>query len=336
MQFAGFPSIESFYHVVKLVKNYPHLAQKPFKYRGKGKIHGTNASVRLSPDSFLIQSKEQIITPEKDNVGFAKWVHSQLDQWKSIKVEKEITIYGEWCGPGIQKGTAINQIPNKVFAIFAIMIGNVGFDEESGNFIEDTNQFVIEPEEIKSMLGELPKDVYILPWFGDEFEVNFLNRISLEPVINEINTLIKDVEECDPWVKSIFNISGVSEGIVYYPLVDNLQRKTFSNFAFKAKGDKHKVNSSKQAVQIDPEVAGSIEEFVSMFVTENRLEQGLTTLGGSLEMKNIGSFLKWMSSDILKESTCELEASNLQWSQVQSYIQSACRNWFLIKNKELC
>lgn len=333
MKFASFPSIESFHHVVKLSKSYPHLAKDPVSYRGKIKLHGTNAAIRVYNNDYLIQSREQIITPENDNVGFAKWVHTKLDFWKSIKHDQEITIYGEWCGPGIQKGTAIQQINNKIFVIFAVMIGTVGFNEENDNFIEDNNKMVIEPDEIKSILGNLPEDVYVLPWFGDVFEVDYLNQITLNPIVKNLNSIIENIENCDPWVKEVFGKEGICEGVVYYPL-NKTNRKSFSNFTFKAKGEKHKVTKTKEFVQIDPEVAATIEDFVTLFVTEPRLDQGLTAVGG-LDIKNIGKFLKWMGQDILKESKAELEASNLEWSDVQSYVQTACRNWFLIKNKEV-
>jgi hypothetical protein len=52
-------------------------------------------------------------------------------------------------------------------------------------------------------------------------------------------------------------------------------------------------------------------------------------------MKNMGSFLKWMNQDIIKESSAELEASNLTWEQVQKSITTAARGWFTQKNKQI-
>ena len=110
-----------------------------------------------------------------------------------------------------------------------------------------------------------------------------------------------------------------------------IKRKYFSNFAFKAKGGKHRVLKQKEAVQIDPEVVASIEEFVTLFVTEARLEQGLAEVGA--DIKKTGNFIKWFSQDVYKESVVELEASELEWSQVVKGIETAARNWYIAKCK---
>jgi hypothetical protein len=104
---------------------------------------------------------------------------------------------------------------------------------------------------------------------------------------------------------------------------------------FKAKGEKHKVVKTKEAVQVDPEVAKSIGDFVTMFVTEARCEQGLNAIGNVLDMKKTGDFLKWLSQDVLKESTAELEASQLTWEQVQKAVQVAGREWYSRKVKTI-
>ncbi len=337
MNFAGFPSIEGFVNIVKLVEAYPHLAAQPFTYRGKIKLHGTNAGIRVYKDEVVAQSRETIITPEDDNAGFARWVESNIDYWRaiggmekfSVGSDQELTIFGEWCGPGVikGKGTAISKIPNKIFAVFAVMVGGVGFDENSEFPKEDKNPLIIEPEEIKDILGNPPKDVYVLPWASYEpVTVNWLDGNTLQPVVDRLNGLISELEPLDPWVKTTFGIDGTAEGIVYYP-TGPITRKQFSNFSFKVKGEKHAVKAAKEVVQIAPEVVKSIDEFVAMFVTEPRLEQGLAAIGCGKE--NIGPFLKWMGNDILKESVLELEAADLKWEQVQKSIQIAARTWFI-------
>ena len=64
-----------------------------------------------------------------------------------------------------------------------------------------------------------------------------------------------------------------------------------------------------------------------MFVTVARCEQGVSVVG--LGMKNVGSFLKWMSEDIQKESTAELEVSGLEWKDVQKQLQVSARTWYI-------
>jgi hypothetical protein len=313
MNFRGFPSIEGF-HVV--VKTGQHLNAAAHSYRGKIKLHGTNAGIRVSNGEIAAQSRTKIITLQDDNAGFARWVEANKAYWSSLPLADH-TVFGEWCGRGIEKGTALNLLPAKLFAVFAIMVG----EGESAVIIS-------EPADIAMLLGERPVDVHVLPWCCDSFDVNFENREHLQAIADKLNKFVDEIEPCDPWVKSVFGVEGVCEGAVYYPGAgQQVSVETFTNFAFKAKGEKHKVVRTKEAVQIDPEVAASIDEFVKMFVTENRLEQGLSVTGPA-EMKNTGAFLKWICQDVEKESKTELAASNLTWDQAQKAVQLTARNWY--------
>lgn len=332
LAFEGFPSIEGFHNVIKSAERFmsvepalewPYkgyvgpLARGEANYRGKIKLHGTNAGIRICCDEIVAQSRSQIITPQADNAGFARWVESTQDYWKGL-TDQDITVFGEWCGPGIMKGTAIQQIPNKIFAVFAIT---------------ENDQFICEPALIEALLPNRPDSIHVLPWHGEEFKVNYLDRENLQATADVLNKIVENVEPVDPWVKTTFGVDGIGEGVVYYPGAgETLPRDFFSSFSFKAKGEKHKGTKTREAVQIDPEVVASVDAFVEMFVTEARLEQGLSTLP-SLEMKNIGQFLKWVSSDVAKESEDELEVADLTWDDVQKSVQNRARNWFIAKHK---
>jgi hypothetical protein len=214
------------------------------------------------------------------------------------------------------KGTAINNIPNKIFAVFAIIVGG-----------EDESVVISEPEAISSFLGKTPDDVYVLPWVSSEiYTINFQND-DLQLVVDKLNTVISNIEPSDPWVKQTFNVDGIAEGVVYYP-VNKTTRKNLSDLSFKAKGEKHKVVKTKDSVQICPEVAKNIEDFVDMFVTDARISQGAEAVGG-FDFKNIGQFLQWISLDIQKESEDELEVSGLSWKDVQKSVQTSARSKFL-------
>jgi hypothetical protein len=325
MNFVPFPSIEGFHNVVKSSSKYGILDD--INYRGKIKIHGTNSAVRLKGGEVVAQSRNQLIDVKDDNAGFARWVESRKDYFLGLmQKDSDFTIFGEWCGPGIMKGTAINQIPNKIFAVFAVVVG-------SG----ENAMMMVDPQAIDMLLGVKPSDVHVLPWVGEAFKINFTNLSHLrDVVVKSLNAYVDEIEPCDPWVKSVFGVEGVAEGVVYYPSAnENITVKQFEYFAFKAKGEKHKVVKTREAFQVDPEVAKSQEEFVNMFVTVPRLEQAVAATGGSYETKNAGAFLKWFGQDVLKESTAELEASGLTWDQVTKPVQIAARNWFLNKSKTL-
>jgi hypothetical protein len=340
MNFCKFPDIELFHNVVKTGEfyNFPVL-----HYRSKIKLHGTNAAVRIKDGVVGAQSRSRLITPEDDNEGFAKWVKANEAWFAGIPFEEkfgstDIAVFGEWCGPGIMTGTAINKIPHKCFVIFAIF----AYNWKQGNYIavgEDNAMVLTEPADIEALLVNKPKDVYVLPWHCDTFRVEFGHRDQLQEVAARLNKFVEEIEPCDPWVKATFGIEGTAEGAVYYPVSETghgqSMRHWFSDYVFKAKGEQHKVIKTKQAVQVDPEVAKSIEEFVTMFVTLARLNQGLNAVGGKADAKNTGAFLKWFMGDVLKESVDELAAANLTWDNVSRAVSVAARTWFLAKSKEL-
>jgi tRNA-binding EMAP/Myf-like protein len=306
-------------------------------YYAKIKLHGTNASVQIHPDGTVVaQSRTDVITPEKDNAGFARWVHNNEDHFKQLARDKTIIFYGEWCGPGIQKNTAISDIGRKIFAVFCIHIGG------------PTELAVYQPDSavITDWLGPKHPDIFVIPWVKNsdgqnvEYHLDYNEKESLRKSANYINELVAEVEREDPWVKETFGVSGVGEGIVLYPVKKDGQtvseRTDFSELMFKAKGEKHKVVKQKEAAQIDPEVAANIDEFVGLFVTEARLEQGVAiACNGQFDVKLTGSFLKWFNKDVEKESVAELEASKLEWKQVAKAVSSAAREWYQNKAKAL-
>jgi hypothetical protein len=219
------------------------------------------------------------------------------------------------------KGTALNQIPGKIFAIFAIFVG------------ED---LVADPDIITAAISGLPGDpgnVHVLPWYGDPFTVDYCDEADMRRKVEALNTVVATVEQCDPWVKSVFGVEGTGEGLVYFPLAIRIE--AFKNFAFKVKGEKHRVVKAKEAIQVAPEVASNISDFVTMFVTEARLEQGLANVGGIALMPKMKDFLQWMMKDIVKESVVELEAAKLTMAEVQKATTTACREWFIKKSRTI-
>lgn len=66
------------------------------------KIDGTNACVVVDDDgNVTAQSRNRIITPDNDNMGFAKWVEAHRDQLVKLGHGHH---YGEYWGVGIQRG----------------------------------------------------------------------------------------------------------------------------------------------------------------------------------------------------------------------------------------
>lgn len=225
---------------------------------------------------------------------------------------------------GIQKRTAISKIDRRIFVVFAIQFGVLDAKIE------------INPDNIAAMLPKHP-DIFVLPFYGPKFVCDFSDTIKLQDTIEEINKLVEDVEKTDPWVQSVFGIEGLGEGVVMYPLIGDgkIPRHTFSEYIFKAKGEKHKVVNSKKPVQIDPTFVKNINEFVKLFATENRFEQGITVAcNNEYDMKHMGNFLKWFSQDVKKESKAELEAAGLEFKQVNKQLTRVAKEWFLKQLKK--
>ena len=342
IQFIKWTSIELLHNVRS---NLAAIERTPvITYRAKVKLHGTNAAVRVTTDGQVAaQSRSQIITPQDDNAGFADWVSRNVDYFYQLKSNSDLTIFGEWCGSNIQKGVAIAQIKRKVFAVFAIQYGGV-----NGQLA----RLEIRPEKIRNVLPE-QEDIFVLPYYGEPVRLDFGNKERLQAATEQINSMVAAVEKVDPWVKETFGVEGTGEGLVMYPETDELVfREGYTELIFKAKGEKHRVVKNKQAVQIDPEVARSIKEFVDLFVTEARLEQARDAVAspvvlrrsarmrcaegcdGELNMRKMGQFLKWISLDIQKESQAELAAANLTWKQVNKSLSTAARKWYENKVKQ--
>lgn len=323
MNFFNWTEITAFYNVRKSLSKYPELlsGNSAVIYKAKVKLHGTNAAVQCHGGEIVVQSRTQIITPNNDNAGFAKFVYDNKEPWTKFK---DIIIYGEWCGSGIQSGVAISAIGKKIFAVFAI------------RSISDESKLIFEPEEISNIIGNIP-DVYVLPWSEkSDIEINWnLPTQELEVKTSEINIWVLSIEKNDPWVQKTFNVSGLGEGLVFYPVSKEHSNYTgFKNLAFKAKGEKHKNIKSALPAQVNPEVLLSANAFVDSVLTDARLNQAAQSVG-SFDIKLTGHFVKWIIADIQKECQDELEASNLSFDDVSGMLNKSARNWFVSKCREL-
>ena len=317
--FQKWTSIELLYNVRR---NLDILDSKiKITYRAKIKLHGTNAGVQVTTDGRVVaQKRSEIISPQSDNAGFAAWVETNSDYFSDLKTTENITIFGEWCGRGIQKGVAISQLDKKIFAVFAIQFGDD---------LVTPRKLEIRPNKISEFLPQ-HKDIFVLPFYGKPINIDFGDREQIKSVAETINKMVEDIEKIDPWVKDTFGIEGIGEGLVMYPETEKLiERVSYTQYIFKAKGLKHQTVKSKKAVSIDPEKVKTIAEFVDLFVTESRLEQSLTeACNGELDMKKMGDFLKWLVNDVQKESVAELEVAGLTWKEVSKYVMTSGRKWY--------
>lgn len=321
----SFPSIGALYNVVASQAERPDLFPETSTYRGKVKLHGTNVGVRITKDGVAAQGRNIDLNDLDHGQGFLEFVKENRDYFYGLWSGEDFVIFGEWCGPGIMKKTAVNQIPEPVFAVFMIQTG-------PSDSMDTT--CVYDPAVIAQYMGECPPRIHILPWFGPPISITWGDRLSLVRGAEMASDAVNEVETCDPWVKANFGVEGIGEGVVYYPM-HITKRAWIGTHIFKAKGLAHKVKRSDKIVEIDPAVAASVAEFVEMFVTEARLEQGLAETGGKADVKLTGQFLAWFNKDVEKEAKDELAASNLTWTDVGKAVGAAARNWYVEKARTI-
>lgn len=337
----AWPEIEAFNNARKYTTTHPEILNGDSKvtYKCKVKLHGMNHAVQIHPDgSIVCQSRTTILTPEVDNAGFAKWVDAAKDKWAGRKNRPPIPegsgviIYGEWVGPGIQKGVALAELPKRIFAVFAARI------------LGSEDSLIVYPEQLETLVHGVP-DCYAIPWYnrtlaqGSETRVTMRLEVDwsqtdeeLTKITTKINKWVGEVEAHDPFVKDYFQIDGTGEGLVFYPVSNGHQGYTnFSNLTFKAKGEKHKNIATAKPAQVNPEAAANVDAFVSMVCTEARLEQGVAAVGH--ELKLTGKFIQWIVADVQKEAQDELAASKLEWKDVQKPLSSKAQAWYLARTK---
>eukprot|EP01111_Echinosteliopsis_oligospora_P002036 TRINITY_DN1297_c0_g1_i5.p1 TRINITY_DN1297_c0_g1~~TRINITY_DN1297_c0_g1_i5.p1 ORF type:complete len:365 (+),score=98.28 TRINITY_DN1297_c0_g1_i5:161-1255(+) len=309
------------------------------QYRGKIKLHGNNGGIRISEETegnytVTAQSRNQVLSAQSDLAGFAKWVAPHQDTFihvrkalkKAYPNTSKTIVFGEWCGSGIQSKVSLCNIGKKIFAVFSILVDD---------------GIISDPKVIASFFPEkLPADLHIIPWLvtdecGEAVSLNYDDVTQLEEQVTKINQLVTRIDQMDPWVKDVFSVEGPGEGVVWYPVSlesDNMiNEEAFEKFSFKTKGEKHAVVKQDKPAQLEPQVSAGVPEFVTMFVTTPRGEQGISKVCGDAKptKANTGQFCKWMTEDIKKESVSELEASKLTWKQVEKEVTTAARAWFL-------
>ncbi len=189
-------SIELLHNVIRTLGHLNELGQPlpTVEYRAKVKLHGSNCAVQIADGGIVAQSRTALLSPEADYKGFAAWAHRHAAYFGSLAAG--IVVFGEWCGPGVEKGMAISAASGKQFAVFGVQV---------------EGRIVYEPEEIRALLPavDAPAELHVLPWEweGAVIHIDFGSRDSLDAAAATLNERVAEVEREDPWVKRALGIS---------------------------------------------------------------------------------------------------------------------------------
>lgn len=337
--FVKFPSIEQYRNVVKNVKDRARYAGKDengnviykddvvyptIKFMVTTKLHGTNASVSLTDSGeFGVQSRNNLLSLTQDNAGFFAWsnepkrlkffkdiINNLKNALPELKTAKQINIFGEFAGEGIQKGVALSKLPKSFYA-FAI------------SYIDENDETKWLPIKMVSGIRSGELNIFNILMFEHEIiEIDFNNPDEYINRLVEKATSIGD--ECP--VGKYFGVEKeVGEGIV-------LTSVDGDRYAFKVKDDRHSVSKVKTLSKVDEVAIANAKEFVDATVTSARLEQGidyLKEMNLPIDEKSTGVFIKWVVDDVIKEESDIILAKQLDFKKVKSQIGQIARQFYM-------
>lgn len=336
--FVKYPSIEQYRSIIKQVQFLarftgeldsndkpildPFVKLPTLTFYGSVKLHGTNAGVSLfeGHDDLVFQSRNNILSLESDNAGFCRFGQEREEHFKSLinqikdrlpggSGSKVITIFGEFCGGNIQKGVGISGL-DKMFIIFGCKVDNTWVSIDRVFAPQGNNIY-----NISEAMGMAPKY---------EITIDF-NRP--EDYQNKLVELTEAVEAECPVAKAFGVNNGVGEGIVWESFYEG------EILRFKVKGEKHSSSKVKKLASICPEKLNSINEFIEYAITENRMSQAIeqvfTLNSKEPDIKGLGSFIKWVMSDVNKEESDTLAESNLLMKDISKAGATKARLWFI-------
>lgn len=305
-----YPSIEQFRNVVKSVRDYCRKNETPLPeltFNGTVKLHGTNAGVSLKGGEFVYLSHKRVICVGDDNYGFAAWMQ---DRVALLPIEEGCTLYGEFCGQGIQKGVAISELP-KMFVAF-------GYKDAEGNW--------------KNIHGFSPEANSMNMWSINQFpkygiHIDFSNP---EASIEKLTQITEEVERECP-VGKYFGVSGVGEGVVWTCM-------SIPELRFKVKGEKHSSSKVKVLASVDIERVNSLKALVDSVLSENRMQQmydEMVAEYGEFGNEKLGEFLKRCISDCIKEESDTISASGFEIKDFTKKAPDVAKAWFFKEGASL-
>ena len=281
------------------------------------KLHGTFSGIIWNGSEIFAESKSQIITPENDNDGFAKFVEANKEYFEFYLKDyceqmdiTEIMIAGEWAGGNIQKGTAINKIP-KTFFMFGLKFKTKD---------EDIYKWAQMPWEILRQIADTDMNIQSLYEFDvHDVAVDFNKPAEALKIFDDLRDEID--KECP--VGKALGVSGVGEGLVAVGYNNDVR------YVFKHKGESHvTTRKQKQPKPADP-LEASKQKLAEALTPVWRLEQAVReSIEDQPRMKDMSNVIKWVMNDIKKEETSTFRDSEFELEDVQKFVSVIIVSWF--------
>lgn len=303
-----FPKIGQFRNAQRQAHSV-YSSQKKIEYIGTVKLHGTNAGIGKEGENIWPQSRNRILGEGDSHMGFGEFVRDRIEDFRQVFRSFGIedgTLFGEWIGPGVQRGVAISTLPEKQLVLFG------GFSKDSG--------WILPPRH---------EEMYPGIWTVGAVDPIRLVVDYAEPeaMVAEMERLTIEYEEQCPWA-AMFGLEGIGEGLVWVPSDPLLRADT--DLWFKTKGMKHRKVERKVSVKFTScpkKISGLVEEHL----TERRLEQGIEYLNEMnipVAMSSTKDFLGYVGGDLKKEVGDLVEAEEVAWSSFWKYGARSAVEWF--------
>ena len=354
-----FPSISQYRQLVKEITEracfigldedgkaeFDYLKPKPVvDFSITTKIHGTNAGVCYSEsDNLWCQSRENIITVEKDNMGFAWFIEQNKETVISIikDLAKEnrvnlnthiISLYGEWCGSSIQKGVAVAELDKRfvIFEHFKVSPIEPQEDNDGEKAIWyktiSYSDFGVPQPDIEWVESPENKIFNIMNFPTKTISIDFNNP---ERAQNELLEIMQEVENECP-VGKAFGVSGTGEGVVISHLTAD-----GSLIQAKIKGEAHAKGSGKVKTLkvVDTEKLDKIDKCIEEICRNWRFAQALREIFGpdyekTIDRKNLSSYIKWVTTDTLKEESSIISDYGFEPKDVMGKVSQKAKEYF--------
>ena len=278
-KFCRWPKIHNSYQqkfIDRFLSEFPELENETFVITEK--LHGSSVQVFFSPNEpWKVGKRTAFLGDDEKFFG----IHEVLPEYEPIfeRIQESvdnsgntIRLFGELCGPGIQKGVDYGE--RKQIFFFGYMIN----------------------DELQSWM-----------WFTIFADSHGLWEKHIVPVVALVKGLNEAIAYDAEFLSGLNPIEGnLCEGIVMQPFKKAYTNAGGKRFMLKAKNEKfmEKAKEKKPPSPGDPEVRRLNAEF-KLYITDNRL-QGIFSKHGEIEEpQQIGNYIRLMIADAKEDFTQE-------------------------------